>query len=273
MNLYRTPKILILTLAASLALALASVSAGQVTWGDLESVGAPQGYSGVPGLIKFDGTGQFTFGNASLSLTASPHTPLPVSQGNGFSFVVDSAGDSGEASNGDFGWIDGTFDLGAITTTSTGGHAFLTPIGTPTITFWDGVGSTPTPADELTADVGLSTLTETTNSGGASYFLSDEVTINLTNFSDYTGPDLGLIALEDGTDQSIDFSFTLAGSRVKTLEQLEATAVSDAYIADISYSMPITSFGVPDTGATFGFFALALAAVGLGATGWRRQPA
>jgi hypothetical protein len=255
-------KMLSLSLVTTAALAFATVaSASPITWGNLNSTSVPKGDVGTPGKIQFTGSHQFKFTNEIL--TSGPK--LGPMNGAGFSFVVNSTGYAGDPANGDFGFITGSFNLGAITNTSTGGYAAITPVGTPTITFWDDIGGTPTAAHELTADLGLSTLTETIEGAGASYGLADVVSINLTNFSHYTGPDVGLTSLEDGIDQSINFTFTMTNS-AKSLHQLETQPVSDAFTAQISYA-------IPDTGATFGLVALGLAGVGIGALSRRRRTA
>lgn len=261
MNLHRTPKILSSSLVAVAALALASaVSATPVTtsWGDLSNTSKVKNHSGNSGQISFDGAGNFSFTNSSSNLGGVKDP------GNGFGFIVSDSTFSNTA--GDYGFITGSFKLGAI---SGGGTVVaVSPNGTPTITFWDTTGSAShlTSANSWTADLKLDTLTMTTNKQGASYGIADDkIAFNLISASTYTGSDAGLLQLMDSNDL-INFTFTMSGTHTKSLSQLETTKVTDSWSAQIAY-------GVPDTGATLGLVALGLAAVGIGAVSRRRQTA
>ncbi|HEY3755773.1 MAG TPA: hypothetical protein VGL42_06450 [Opitutaceae bacterium] len=258
MNINRIPKMLSSSLVAAAALAIAStVSASPVTvsWGNLQSTTKPKNHAGNAGMINFNGAGSFSFSKSSSNLGGVKDP------GNGFAFEVASANDS----NGDYGFITGSFNLGAIS----GDSIAVSDVGTPTITFWDTTGSASSlnSANSWTADLHLDTLTMSSNNQGAAYGIADDtVTFNLVSATTYTGSDAGLITLMDSNDL-INFSFTMSGSHTKSLSQLKSgSPVSDSWTAQIAY-------GVPDTGATLGLVALGLAAVGIGAISRRRQSA
>jgi hypothetical protein len=207
----------------SLPLLVSGVASAQSVSFDFSSLGSA--------LITFQGTG----GNFDFS----PDT-------SGFDFQITGASATIVGLDGLKGNINGTFEIGTITTLL-GGVQEAPVTGSGTLTINDGLGTNP--SDTFTATISSSGYNAFTfgNSGG----LNPESVINLTDFS-YTGSNVALqnLATSSMASETVTFQFLPA----ETLTQL----ASGGTLKSTTFSGSLEAIPEPST------YALALGFVALG---------
>jgi hypothetical protein len=200
--------------------------------------------------VSFDfsslGTALITFQGAGGNFDFSPDT-------TGFDFQITNASGPVLGLDGLKGNINGTFEIGTITTLL-GGLQEAPITGSGTLSINDGMGNNP--SDVFTATISASGYNAFTfgNSGG----LNPESVINLSNFS-YTGTNTALQNLANSSmaSETVTFQFLPA----ETLTQL----ASGGSLNSTTFSGSLEA--IPESSTC----ALILGCIALGFAIWRRE--
>lgn len=187
-------------------------------------------------VLDFDGTGNFTFDEASTGVNA------------GYDFIINGISGGAGDSFGLVGNISGTFSIGAIAA----GPPETAPVTSSpgaTLTIWDGT----------TTFSGLIDWVELRRDG-TSADLNIAGAVNLTSIT-YTGTVQDLIDLMGDTDEAsatISFSFNPA----RTITQLKTTRAKTSYSGDLT--------SVPDGGMTLTLLGASLTGLAMAGRRMRR---
>jgi hypothetical protein len=151
---------------------------------------------------------------------------------------------------GDFGRMDGTFTIGAITTVGSVQTASVTGVGI--LTIHDGLGS----------DLKASLVWDAIQTSGAGGTINVNGVLNLSGIA-YAGTELDLIALRDAQAGSGSDVVTFQFRPGKSLTALTA----NGKINSTSFSGTLQATPVPDGGLTLSLLGVAL----MGVEGLRRK--
>lgn len=194
----------------------------------------------------------------TISLDFSSVTGAKVSFANGnFTFVDSPAGNDFQVTLADaslfglYGNIDGTFSIGAITTTGLVSRAPVS--GTGQFKIYDGVSGT------FSANLGWVDIYQLGTSGA----VNTVGAVNLSDFA-YTGSNPGLLALLHNGEGSVTATFQFIPKKsLATLKTATAAKpLTTSYSGSVE-SISVESDPVPDGGATITLLGLALAGLSI----------